>query len=87
MKEIITPIFKPILSPVFTPFNNLIAGIYQPWATICAVGLFIGAMIWVFLLKRDYVNLDAPSTKPWHDLRIWTIISMLPHIVVYFYFS
>ena len=86
-KETVTRIFQPLLQPVFRPFNNLIDDVYQPWATVCAVGLFICAMIWVFTLKKEYVNLDAPSRHLWHDLRFWTVLSMLPHIIVYFYFS
>ncbi len=85
--DMITRIFKPILEPVFTPIHNAIENIYEPWATIGALSIFIGAMIWVFLLNKDYVNIDAPSKKFYHDLRFWTIASMIPHLIVYFYFT
>ena len=44
-------------------------------------------MIWVgVVLKNEYVNLDQPGKHIWTDLRLWTVISMLPHVVVYLYF-
>lgn len=55
-------------------------------ARVVTLSFFIGTMVWVFVgLKRDYVNLDAPSSHLWHDLRVWTVVSMLPHVVVYFF--
>ena len=50
------------------------------------MGLFICAILWVFTLKKEYVNLDAPGQKPWHDLRFWTVAAMAPHIAIYFWF-
>ncbi len=76
-----------LLHLVFDPINNVLTGVYMPWARIVAVGFFIGTMVWVFVgLKRAYVNVEAPSKKIWHDLRFWTVVSMLPHVIVYIYF-
>ena len=85
--DVVTDIFFPVLDKVFSPIHNAIENIYEPWATIGALALFIGAMIWVFTLNKDYVNLDAPSKHFYHDLRFWTIASMIPHVIVYFYFT
>lgn len=83
----INTIFRPVFVPVFAPINLALEPVYMPWARIVAVGFFVGTMIWVFVgLKRAYVNLDAPSKAPWHDLRFWTIVSMLPHVIVYLWF-
>ncbi|HRI86909.1 MAG TPA: hypothetical protein PK869_01520, partial [Candidatus Hydrogenedentes bacterium] len=60
----ITAVFKPILSPIFDPINAFLNTHYLPWATICSLGLFIAGMAWVFTLKRQYVNLDAPGKGP-----------------------
>lgn len=80
-------VFKPILSPIFKPINDFLAPIYQPYATIAAIGFFVGTMIWVALiLKESYVNEGRPYKGWWSDLRVWTVISMLPHVFVYFYF-
>lgn len=77
--------FGPILRPFFHGIDGVIAGIYMPWARIVAVGLFVGAMLWVYSLKKEYVNLDAPRQAWYTDLRIWTVLSMLPHVIVYLF--
>ena len=77
----------PTLRAIFQPIDSFLAPIYTPWATIVAVGYFVGAMVWIFVgLRREYVNLEAPSKHVWHDLRFWVVISMLPHVIVYLYF-
>ena len=87
ISEAINAILGPTLMRIFHPTNAFLARAYMPWARIVALGFFIGTMVWVFAgLKRAYVNLDAPSKHIWHDLRFWTIVSMLPHIIVYLYF-
>jgi len=79
--------FEPIIKPIFRPISGFLERIYQPWAKICALGLFVGTMIWVwFGMPKEYVNLGREKKSVWTDLRIWTIISMLPHIIVYLYF-
>ena len=56
-------------------------------ARIVTIGFFTGTMVWVFVgLKKEYVNLEAPSDRFYHDLRFWTVASMIPHVIVYFYF-
>jgi len=77
--------FGPILRPFFNGIDGMIADIYMPWARICAVGLFIATMIWVYTLRVEYVNLDAPRKAWYTDLRIWTVVSMLPHVIVYLF--
>lgn len=83
----VTAIFRPLLEPLFSPIHNAIENVYEPWATAGAIALFVGAMIWVFTLNKDYVNVDAPSKRIFYDLRFWTIASMVPHLIVYFYFT
>ena len=79
--------FYPILSKIFHPINTLLNPIYQPWATITAVCFFVGTMIWVcFFLKSSYVNEGCPKKRWFNDLRLWTVLSMLPHVFVYLYF-
>lgn len=84
----INGLFGPVLKPVFHPIDAVLSSFYMPYAQLVAIGYFVGTMVWVFVgLRREYVNIEAPSKHVWHDLRFWTIVSMLPHIVVYFYFS
>lgn len=79
--------FEPIIGPIFRPISKFLEKTYQPWAKICALGLFIGTMLWVWGgMKKEYVNLGRTKESIWTDLRWWTIFSMLPHIIVYLYF-
>ncbi|HOZ48001.1 MAG TPA: hypothetical protein PLO37_25790 [Candidatus Hydrogenedentes bacterium] len=90
MTEAITRIFFPILNPIFSPINDFLVHLdaAAPVAKrLVTLGLFLGTMLWVYVgLRKQYVNLDAPSNRFWADLRLWTVISMLPHIFVYLYF-
>ena len=87
MHEFVNSILGPPLRAFFGPVDSFLSMGYMPYARIVALAFFIGTMIWVFVgLKKDYVNVQAPSQKIWADLRVWTVISMLPHLVVYFYF-
>ncbi len=79
--------FYPVLSRIFHPINDLLNPIYQPWASIIAIGFFLGTMVWVcFFLRESYVNEGRPNKRFYSDLRLWTVISMLPHVFFYFYF-
>ncbi|GMV99009.1 MAG: hypothetical protein AMXMBFR84_01480 [Candidatus Hydrogenedentota bacterium] len=82
----INAVFGPPLHAVINPIHAVLNNIYMPWALICALGMFIGTMIWVYTLNEKYVNLDAPHKGWLYDLRLWTVVSMLPHLVVYLYF-
>ena len=80
-------LWGPVLRPVFAPVNSLLASVYQPWAQIFALALFIGTMVWVcFLIKPEMLNSGRENKALWTDLRLWTIASMLPHLFVYIYF-
>lgn len=85
--EFCVAVFQRPLRFLFAPIDALLNPIYQPWATIVAVGFFVAAMLWVgLILKESYVNLERPRIAWYTDLRIWTVVSMLPHVFVYFYF-
>lgn len=81
-----TTVFGPPLAAFFEPYNRIMDQIPPIWWRLSAVGLFVGTMIWVMSLKTEYVNVDAPSKKWYHDLRIWTVLSMFPHVCIYLYF-
>lgn len=86
MAEWITNVFGPLLKPIFTPIDTLLQPVYMPWARVLALSLFIGAMIWVWSLREEYVNIDRPNKKWYTDLRVWTVLCMLPHVIVYLVF-
>lgn len=82
----VTDTFHEPLSKIFNPIDAALTPIDEMWWKVSAVALFVGAMIWVFSLNRAYVDLDRPNQHIWTDLRVWTIVSMLPHVVVYLWF-
>ncbi len=85
-EEIINQALGPFLKNLFHPIDTLLAGAYMPWAKIVALSYFVGTMIWIYVgLKKEYVNLEAPSDHLWYDLRFWTVLSMMPHVIVYLY--
>jgi hypothetical protein len=86
MPETINSLFGPMLRAIFHPIHSSLSDVYMPWARICALGLFVGAMVWVYVLRKEYVNLDSPGQEWYYDLRLWTVVSMLPHVFVYLYF-
>ena len=80
-------VFYPVLKHFFLPVNDLLNALPNRLAGVCGIGLFVSAMVWVaLLLNKDYVNRGRPYKSIWTDLRLWTIISMTPHVLVYFYF-
>ena len=87
MTEFIRDNFSGPLAAFFHPINDLFTPIPVIWWKLCAVGLFVAAMVWVYLLKREYVNIDAPGKGILYDLRFWTIMSMLPHVLIYLWLA
>lgn len=87
ISQAISDAFGPILRPIFQPLDGPLSATPPLVWTLAAVGLFVAAMAWVFMLKKEYVNIDSPGDGPRYDLRIWTVISMLPHVIVYLYFG
>lgn len=85
MKETINDVFAGPLKAIFHPMNDAIAGVYMPWARICAVALFLSALVWVFSLRKEYVNLDAPRDAWYCDLRIWATVAVVPHLLIYLF--
>jgi hypothetical protein len=85
MEAALAKFFYPILKPFFSAIDYVLSPVYMPWARVAALGLFALAILFVFLLNEKYVNLDSPKKDIWHDLRFWTILCLLPHIVVYLF--
>ena len=88
--EFVNKVFAPLLQKIFYPTNKVFSLIPEGAAPYVmkafAVGLFVATMVWVLSLRREYVNLDAPGKSVIYDLRVWTVLSMLPHIIVYLWF-
>jgi hypothetical protein len=79
METHIAPGLRAMLAPLDAWLNSL------PWWTgrACAVGLFAIVGLWALTLKRSYIYLGAPDKRLWRDLRIWTVLALLPYIIIY----
>ena len=87
LHDMVNAIFGPVLRSTLKPINDMFTDIFQPWAMIVTLTFFFLTMLWVCLiLKPSYLAKDAPSKAIWCDLRVWTVVSMMPHVVVYFFF-
>ncbi len=88
MSEWINQTFSGPLTAFFRPINNLFVGVDPFWWIASAAGLFTLTMLWVcFVLKKEYVNVDQPKPGLLYDLRVWTVLSMLPHVLIYIFFN
>lgn len=82
----ISSVFSGPMQTIFHPINNLFNPIPEFMWQICAVALFVGAMVLIMSLRKQYVNVDQPHDSIWFDLRLWTVVSMLPHVFIYLWF-
>lgn len=76
----------PILRDLLAPLDRFLSGLSPSAGRVCAVTLFVVAAVWAMRLKKEYVYLGAPDRAAWRDLRIWTVVFLLPYIVVYSFF-
>jgi len=74
------------MASLFAWPNAAIGALPDVTAKLFAVLLFLGGIAVVFILRKEYVNVDRPGDSVLYDLRLWTILSMLPHVVIYLYF-
>lgn len=82
MNKSVAPSLKAALEPLDAWIDSL-----PLWVgTACAVGLFVIVGLWALTLKRSYIYLGAPDQARWRDLRIWTVLVLLPYIIVYLVF-
>lgn len=80
--------FSGPLQSIFHPIDGLFTGANPSVYKFFAVGLFVSTILWVmFILKKEYVNIDQPKKGLIYDLRLWTLISMSPHMIIYWIFS
>lgn len=78
------PVFDAILAalqPINTWLNNL-----PPYAWhLAAVGLFVVSALAVLFVPRTFIFAGAPDKAVWRDLRLWTVLSLLPYIAAYYF--
>ncbi len=80
--------FSGPLKTLFSPVDRLFIGADPAVFKFFAVGLFVCTILWVMLiLKKEYVNIDQPKKGLLYDLRLWTLVSMSPHMIIYWIWS
>ncbi len=86
-KDLLVRTLAPPLQRALAPLDHWLAGLPSSVGQICAVTLFVLAALWVLTLKRQYIYQGAPDQAWWRDLRLWSILAMLPYIVLYTVFK
>jgi hypothetical protein len=79
--------FGPPLKALHVPIDEWLGQLPMTVAIVSAVGLYVVALIWVWLLRSDFIFRGAPDHHRWRDLRIWATIVVLPYIAIYFFFG
>jgi len=77
----------PPLRSLHEPIDHWLVSLPMSVAMACAIGLFVLAGIWVWTLHTDFIFRGAPDHKRWRDLRIWSMVVLLPYITIYFLFG
>ena len=54
-----------------------------PFRLAVFVAVFVGLIIWILTLPKEYVFLGARTKSRWADLRIWAVVSLIIQIVLY----
>ena len=62
-------------------------GYVQNYALAMVIGLFVLAAVVCCCMRRKYVYLGAPDGQRWRDLRIWSLLLVIPYILVYIIFG
>jgi len=73
----------PPLKSLHEPIDHWLSSLPMSVAMACAVSLFVLAGIWVWTLRADFIFRGAPDRRRWRDLRIWSMVVLLPYIAIY----
>ncbi len=73
----------PPLKSFHEPIDQWLGSLPMSVAMVCAIGLFVVAGVWVWTLRREFIFRGAPDQQCWRDLRIWSMIVLLPYIAIY----
>jgi hypothetical protein len=81
--DMIRSTLGPPLKSLHGPLDLWLSSLPMSVAIACAIGLFVVAGIWVWTLRREFIFRGAPDQKWWRDLRLWSMIVLLPYITIY----
>ncbi len=63
--------------------SEWLAGIPLGWGKVIAIIAFAAIAIWAWMRPRNFIYEEAPDQSRWRDLRIWTSVLMVIHIIIY----
>ena len=75
--------FGPPLKALHEPIDAWLGSLPMSVAMICAIGLYVIAVIWVWTIPKEFVFRGAPDQKPWRDLRVWATLVTVPYVIIY----
>lgn len=87
LRESLRERLGPRLKALHVPIDEWLGQLPMTVATASAVGLYVIALIWVWLLRPDFVFRGAPDRRWWRDLRIWATVVVLPYIAIYYFYG
>lgn len=73
----------PPLKALHTPIDKWLGAVPMSFAMVCAIGLYLIAVVWVWGLKKEFVFRGAPGKGWLYDLRIWATLVVIPYVVAY----
>jgi len=76
-------VLGPPLKSFHEPIDQWLGSLPMSVAMVCAIGLFVVAGAWVWTLRREFIFRGAPDHQWWRDLRLWSMVVLLPYIAVY----
>jgi hypothetical protein len=83
LKQALRQSLGPPLKAFHAPIDEWLGRLPMSVAMVCAVGLYVVALVWVWGLRREFVFRGAPDDQWWRDLRIWATAVVIPYIAIY----
>ncbi|MBN1541287.1 hypothetical protein JW992_04005 [candidate division KSB1 bacterium] len=62
---------------------NWTTDVYLAVAKWISLATFVGVAIWAVFRPKAFIFEDAPTTRRWRDLRIWSVLFMIVQIAIY----
>lgn len=83
LKKRLRTTLGPPLKKVHEPVDRWLGSLPMSVAVACALGLYAGAVVWVWTLRREFVFRGAPDKRWYRDLRLWATVVVMPYVAIY----
>jgi hypothetical protein len=75
--------FGPPLRRIQAPIDAWLASLPLWVAQASVLVILLLTALLVTRLHRRYVYIGAPDERPWRDLRVWSLLLLVPYFVIY----